>query len=319
LTTVDRARALRDVRSSTRRVRAALAAVALTTVCRAACADAYEDAKKTFADGVELEKRGDYAAALDKFRDAARLKATAGVRFHEGYALEMLGRLASALEAYEAAESAARDQNKVDVLPAIRRRAEPLRERVPRVAIHVRSPSDAVVTIDDRPLAAGARDGAPFPIDPGEHLVFAHAKGHRDLAKRLAVDEGHVESVDIDLERLPVRETAAPPESAHEPPPKRGRSLALPLTTTAGAAAAAAGGVVAFLLAGSAQADAQAECPQRVDCEDQRDAIRGLDAIAALGFAAAAVLASVSVVLWTRPRPASGAVTWSLDALTGAL
>src|SRR4051794_34293222 len=61
-----------------------------------------EQAKKLFEEGTELEKKGDYVAALSKFKEAEQITATAGLRFHEGYCLEMTGKLAAALEVYEA-------------------------------------------------------------------------------------------------------------------------------------------------------------------------------------------------------------------------
>ena len=73
-----------------------------------------------------------------------QVKATPGVRFHEGYCLEMTGRLAAALEAYEASEKMAGEQNKNEVLAAVRARLEPLAQRVPQMILRV-APKDADV------------------------------------------------------------------------------------------------------------------------------------------------------------------------------
>ena len=55
-------------------------------------------ARRSFEDGVSLEKKGDYAGALAKFRESMEIKATLGNRFHIAYCLEMTGKLAAALE-----------------------------------------------------------------------------------------------------------------------------------------------------------------------------------------------------------------------------
>ncbi len=296
-------------------LRAARVALALALLSGTAGADALEVAKKAFERGVELEKQGDYAGALHKFREAEQVKATAGVRFHEAYALEMLGRLAAAKTAYERALDTAKTQGKRDVLAAVQARLEPLRPRVPRLAIRVRTTAAAAeVTLDGEAVTSADSASEPLLVDPGEHVVVARAHG-RELTRKFVAEEGMVSTVDLDVDAEP--RAASPSVAVLRPPPPRPAAQprrTLAFATAAGALLTAGGATLAFVLAGSAQDDARLECPTRTQCEDRRDTVRALDGAALAGFVVAAGLAVLSVVLWTRsPAPAPALRTVSVS------
>lgn len=263
-----------------------------------------EQARRAFEEGVDLEKKGDFAAALARFRDAAQIKATPGVRFHEGYCLEMTGKLALALDTYEQASTLAREQNKTEVLAAVRARLEPLAARVPKLAIRV-EPSDAEVRVDG--VVTASKD--PLRVDPGEHEIVATAKDRLPKQVRITAKEGATETVTLDLERAGAAKpaAAAPPPAAPSPspptePPREepaGRSIAAPVAVTAAAIVLAGGGIAAFAIADGTQSDAQRECLQRISCEAERDKVRTFDALALAGFVGAAGLGALAVVLWS--------------------
>jgi len=264
-----------------------------------------EIARRTFEEGVTLEKRGDYEAALAKFRESRAIKPTLGNRFHAAYCLEMTGKLASALTEYESVDKAAREQNKQDVIEQTRARAEPLRARVPQLGLRLVPPvaSGIEVLLDGALVAPALLDGKTFRADPGDHVVNARAPDHEPFTKELHLDGGGATTVDITL--LPRAREAAPPPEPPRPAPTTADLRPVPnrtaaIVTTAGAALLAAGGLAAFLVAGSEQSDAEASCPTRVRCDDERDRIRTFDALALAGFAGAVGLGAVSVVLWSR-------------------
>ncbi|GAC1537722.1 MAG: hypothetical protein NVS3B10_02070 [Polyangiales bacterium] len=304
----------------------ALAALAPATMAHAqpasVSAGGKERAKKLFEDGLELEKKADYAGALAKYKEAEQLALTAGLRFHTGYCLEMTGKIAAALEEYEGADRLAREQNKQEVHAATAVRLEPLRARVPQIAIRLAtSAKDAEVQLDGVGVPPSLVDGArAFRLDPGEHLVVARAPGYRPFSRKVLVPENVTTAVDITLERvapagaLPARAGAeapappgpaaaapAPPAAARAPPAEAppARSRVLPIATTAGAVVLAGAGIAMFLGAGSAQTSAQRECATKLSCDDRRSRIRTLDALALGGFIGAVGLGVVSVVLWT--------------------
>jgi hypothetical protein len=289
-----------------------------------------EHAKRLFEEGVELEKKSDYAAALAKYKQAEQITATPGLRFHKGYCLEMTGKLAAALEEYEVADKMARDANKQDVRAAVTARLEPLRTRVPQIAIRLATPAkDAEVQLDGALVGAPLLDGKGFRVDPGEHTVTARAGGYKPFTRKIEVPESQTTTVDVTLDPAtaaapaPVAPIAAGAgaavsapiapgagdESVTEPPSERprSRSLTLPIAATGGAMVFAGLGVVTFLVAGGAQNDANRDCPTKPSCDDERSRVRLLDTVALASFIGAAGLGVLAVVLWTSKGPARSA------------
>lgn len=280
-----------------------------------AVAPGKEQAKKLFDEGVDLEKRADYAGAFAKYKEAEQITVTPGLRFHKGYCLEMTGKIASAVEEYDAADKLAREQNKQDVHTAILVRLDPLRARVPQIAIRLTTPAPgAEVQLDGVAVAPALLEGRSFRLDPGEHTVTAHAAGYKSYTRKLVTPESVTTTVDLGLERnatAPVVAVAPvpPPDSTAPPPPgsktdpptesPRSRSRALPIITTAGAVALAGAGVAFFLVASGAHEDAQTDCVTKLTCEDEQSRVRTFDALALGSFIGAAGLGIVSIVLWT--------------------
>ncbi len=291
----------------------AFAASALASVPSAfAQGPGQEIARRAFEDGVALEKKAEYGAALIRFRESAAIKATLGNRYHIAYCLEMTGKLSDALAEYESLEQAAKEQKKNEVVEATRLRVEPLRARVPTLSIRVPppAPTDLTVKLDERPVAAVLLDGREFRVDPGDHVIAAQAPDRGPYTKTLQLAEGEASSVEV---ILPAAAPAAP-SAVTEPPqelPRKSHTLAI--AATAGAGVLAVGGVVAFLLAGSDQHDAQRTCPTKLSCDSERAQVRTFDALALGGFVGAGALAVGAILLWTaKPRPPKGGVQAAL-------
>ena len=287
-----------------------------------ASAPGKEHAKRLFEEGVELEKKRDFAGALAKYKEAEQITVTAGLRFHTGYCLEMTNKLVAALDTYEAADKLARDQNKQEVHAAVTARLDPLRARVPQLALHLATPANgAEVLLDGVAVGAPLLDGKSFRVEPGEHVVTARAAGFKAFTRKVQVPESVTTNVDVSLERT----SAAPVAGAPAAPPAQGapaiapvseplaeaphRSRAAPIAATAGAVVLAGTGIALFLVAGSAQSTAESECLTRTTCDDRRSKIRTFDTLALGAFASAAALGVVSVVLWTSKAPERGAAS----------
>lgn len=284
-----------------------------------------EYAKRLFEEGVDLEKKADYAGALAKYKEAEQITVTPGLRFHTGYCLEMTGKLVAALETYEVADKLARDQNKQDVRAAITARLEPLRARVPQLALRlVTTGVSAEVQLDGATVGAPLLDGKPFRMEAGEHVITARAAGYKPFSRKVQVPENATTQVEVSLERASgaVAPVAGAPPAAAQPassPPPDGqpttaigeppadasphRSRALPIATTAGAVVLAGTGIALFLAAGSAHSTAESDCLAKPTCDTQQSKIRTFDALALGGFVGAAGLAVVSVILWTSKAP----------------
>lgn len=289
-------------RSAARRCAVVLGAI-LTASSAHAQVPGEEIARRAFEEGVALEKKGDYAAALAKFKESEQIKATLGNRYHKAYCLEMTGKLAAALIEYEVVDRSARETNKAELVEATRVRLEPLRARVPRLVLRLVAPAPdgAEVALDGAPIAPALLDGKAFRIDPGDHVITARAPDHDAFTKRLTAGESTTTAVDIALHKASAPATTDAEHDRFTEPPREepGRSRALPIATTAGAVALAGGGIVAFLLAGSAQSDLEKTCATKPSCEDDKSTTRTLDALALGAFVGAAGLAALSVVLWT--------------------
>jgi hypothetical protein len=323
-----------------RKLRALLVSLAVagtTTVGLAAFtpsvahAQAKEQAKKLFDEGLELEKKTEYVAALAKYKEAAQITVTPGLRFHTGYCLEMTGKLAAALEEYESADKLAREQNKQEVHAAVTTRLDPLRTRVPQIAIRLATPAkDADVQLDGVVVASPLLEGKSFRVDAGEHTVTARASGYKAFTRRVQVPENVTTTVDVSLDAMEPEPSATanggsnPKSAAFTEPPAEARptrSLALPIATTAGAVVLAGTGIAMFLVAGGAQSDAQQDCATKATCDDERSRVRTFDALALGGFIGAAGLGVVSIILWTsngsEPRAATATTLVATPSTVG--
>lgn len=290
-----------------------------------------EVAKKLFEDGIDLEKKGDYVAALAKYKEAEQITATPGLRFHKGYCLEMMGKLNAALEEYEAADKLARDANRADVHGAVIARLDPLRTRIPLIAIRLATVAkDAEVQLDGTPVGAPLLDGKAFRLDPGEHSVTARAPGHHNFGRRVQVPESMTTTVDIVLDRAAAPTAGPPPPAAGasaagaEGAPKgqgaegaQRRSLVVPIATTAGAVVLVVAGVAFVAVAGGAQSDAKASCPQKTTCDSEQSKVRTFDALALGSFIGGAGLGVLSAVLWTSKGGDRGAALVAKPAFAG--
>ncbi|HVJ88577.1 MAG TPA: hypothetical protein VM580_02165, partial [Labilithrix sp.] len=144
-----------------------------------------ELARSAFEEGVALEKKGDFAAALTKFKESEQIKATLGNRYHKAYCLEMTGKLAAALIEYEVVEKTARETKKHEIAETTRGRIDALRPKVPQLALKLgpTTPKQVSVALDGAPVSPALLDGKAFRIDPGEHVVTARADGHDPFTK----------------------------------------------------------------------------------------------------------------------------------------
>lgn len=278
-------------------------------------------ARELFAQAIADEKRGEYAAALEKLRRVVTVKATPSVHFHLAYCHEHLGELVLALGAYDAAEREATRERNEDVLRLVRATVPALRARVPTLALDVTpKPAGFVVRLDGRPLASGVL-GVPVPVDPGSHVVEAEAPGHEPTSARVELAERDAVARVLHLapRALAAREappaapasaaatTARAPAAAPAGTPSRRGGRAAPVVATAGAVVFAGAGV-GFLLAASARQDsARTACAERVTCDDLRGGVRTLDALALGSFVAAAGVATLAVVLFARGASADDA------------
>lgn len=275
-----------------------------------------ETARHRFDEGVALEKKADYAAALAKFVESEQIKATLGNRYHKAYCLEMMGKLAAALAEYEFVDKRARETDKTELAEATRIRLEPLRARVPQLSLKLgpAAPNETEVTLDGTLVSPALIGGQAFRIDPGQHIITARAADHAAFTKSITAPEGTTTSIEVVLQK----EAKAKPEKREpadrtdiDPSGATGQhSSTLPILTTAGAVVLGAAGTAFYVVAGNEQEVLRATCQTPPGCsEEDKSPTRTFDALALGSWIGAASLAALSVVLWTAKSNASASAS----------
>lgn len=271
---------------------------------RAAAQDPAERqaARKLGEEGDALFDKGEYQAALEKYRKAAELIEVPTLRLREARTLEKLGRLVEASERYlsvvrtEVAADAPQDHR--DSVTLAREEHAALEPRIPNIVVNFAgSGSQPRVTLDGAPFPP-ALLGEKRPVDPGKHRIEAR-RGDALFARDVEAREGAVVTVDIELppERAAPRPRPKPQPIEEEP------NILWPLGWAAlgvGVAGLAVGGITGGL-AIDRQADLEDDCGDALDCPprfyDDADNYNALRIASAVGFYAGGAFAATGIVL----------------------
>lgn len=153
-------------------------------------------ARAQYRQGLSLEAAGDWAGALAKFEQVAKVKLTPQVRFHIARSKEHLGRLNEALGDYRLAEYEA-EQAGAKELSEIRSAREALEARIPKLVIK-RGPGaeKAKIELDGVELGS-AKVGSAVAVDPGTHGIVAIMPGGGEFMETVSVDEGETKEVEL--------------------------------------------------------------------------------------------------------------------------
>jgi hypothetical protein len=190
-------------------------------------------ARTEFKEGVSLEAAGDWAGALAKFQDVAKVKTTPQVRFHIGRCKEKLGRLNEALGEYRMAEYDAQ-KSKAKELPEITQAREALEARVPKLVI-TRGDNATAASIELDGVALGeAQVGKEVSVDPGPHRIVGKVAAGQ-FEQNVSVGEGETKNVELDVPPELLKKPAAatkdeepeptPEETPPEAPPEKKKSV----------------------------------------------------------------------------------------------
>lgn len=183
---------------------------------RAAEPDARAQARALSQEGARHYNRGEYEAALEKFREAYRTFANPRILFNLGQVQRDLGRPVEAIESFERFLAEAGDA------PAPARAAagkwlEELRTRVATVEVSC-GLDGAEVTLDGQshgqtPLPR------PLTVMPGPHQLLVEKPGFVTFAARLNAERGARTSVEARLEPVPPPAPPAPAPVVRPAPP----------------------------------------------------------------------------------------------------
>ena len=169
-------------------------------------AQRYEEAAMYFARAEAIM----HAPTLLLFLARSQAKLGQYVKARESYIKVVREQLAAdAPSAFVAAKQSASVE-----LPAVEAQIATLTLQVPDVPI-----DSLAVSIDDEQVA-GAIVGVPYPIDPGEHRIVAHADGYQSAELELSLEAGQSREVSLQLVRAaaaPQAPASAPVQRASEP------------------------------------------------------------------------------------------------------
>lgn len=244
-----------------------LTTLVLTTPAHAQDKEALEKARRLYRQGISKEAAGDWAGALAKFEEVAKVKLTPQVRFHMGRCKENLGRLTEALGDYRVAEYEA-EQAGAKELDEIRGAREKLEGRVPKlVIVRGKGAENAKIELDGVEVG-DSQVGKEVSVDPGPHRVVAKLPNGQSFEESVNVSEGQTEQLELVAPKdLGVAAALAEPEEEEGPPPDDGAdaredegSGALPWVIGGiGAVSLVASGVF-FTMKNSAEDDLDKEC-----------------------------------------------------------
>ncbi|WP_434043319.1 MULTISPECIES: PEGA domain-containing protein [Sorangium] len=266
--------------------------------------DELKRARAQFQQATELEQAGNWAAALQQFREVGQVRMTPQVRFHIAVCEENLGRLVAALGGYELALAEA-DTVGPDFRAEVEASIGRLRARIPKlVIVRGKGAGSAAMALDGIALG-GTSIGVEVPLDPGPHALTAKAPNYKLFQETVELKEGGVTRVEVTLEALPqellIRAGALP-----EKPP----SKVVPYVIGGVGAASLIGSGVLFVLRQGALADLEDACgPGGKSCPSSM-ASRYDDlkfyhygAQVALGVGVAAVGTATAILLLQRKKP----------------
>jgi hypothetical protein len=262
-----------------------LATMGASVAARAQVDEGVRASARQLADEAgEAFEKGDFAAALDKYRRADALVPLPTLSLRVARCLEKLGRYVEASERYLEVARIQVEQDPRGLQAEAKTQAEAERAallpRIPALILELRGDAaGATVTLDDKPFPT-ALLGAKRLLDPGTHRVVVRV-GSATATREVRLTQGETMTVPIDLAKGPAEArtptpgpTAPAPEQPPTPPPPP-TSNTRPLRGAAitfgviGAAGLVVGGVTGGLALGQKGALANDCVPKgggRFDC-----------------------------------------------------
>lgn len=274
-------------------------------------------ARVLFNEGLALRANGELAPALEKFKGANALGGTPITALELGRTYAMVGRLLEGREVLQSVERIAHKPNESERSLVARREAAQL-----AVDLNARIPTLAV-RLENVPIGAALRVsidgvevdvptlGSPRPVDPGRHVVTAHAGEASEVRVEVDVLESRVQSVDVRFPAPPppmaspqasvVATAPAPPHV--DVPPRRGTNGLVWVGVSAVGAGLAVGTIAGIVTLTKASA-LKSECfNQQCGPSGHGDLVAANTAgtIATIGFAVAG--AGVALTVWGLVNP----------------
>jgi len=296
-------------------------ALALALTCPQASAQAVDDrarADALFREGQDLMTAGQVASACTKLEESQRIDPKLGRLLNVAYCHAQAGRVASAWGEYNQAAALALQTGQSERETFARTQASELALKLSFLRVDLgAAPEVSEVTLDGKALA---RDqcAAPFPIDPGSHMLTFAAPGRQPRTQTVTVSGPGTLRIAIDpldavqTAQAPAATVPATAAFAESPQPARpAGGDRVPGWIVAGLGGVALGvGTVFALRAVALRNEADPECPNR-RCTPHGQSLIG-DAttaatVADVGLAVGAIGLGIGGWLLLRPMSSAGA------------
>jgi hypothetical protein len=183
-------------------------------------ADQAKQAAAKYKDGLKFFEDQKFTEALALFREAFAVTKSPNAQLMVGLCLKQLGQ---PVEAYRELtqviqEATARNEAKYQKsLETAQTEIAGLEGQVGKLTITLpEQPPGLALKLDGETLSVEAL-AAPVVVKPGEHEIVATADGRAPFTRKLQVDGGATQSVEVKLAEAP--SAVAPPPAAPPPPP----------------------------------------------------------------------------------------------------
>ncbi|HZO12730.1 MAG TPA: PEGA domain-containing protein, partial [Polyangiaceae bacterium] len=155
-----------------------------------------QEARKAYAGGKAKMGKGDYAGALEDFRNADRLVPGAAPKYQIAVCLDRLGKAEEAVAAYRAfLDTPPGDKYVTEAADATKRVAELEQQLIGKVKLNITpAGAAATITVDGAPA-----QGPELSLKPGRHTIIVSAPGYQDAKQEIEVKAGATADVTITL------------------------------------------------------------------------------------------------------------------------
>lgn len=153
-------------------------------------------AEQLFAQGKELSKAGDWAAACPKFEASLRYDPALGTRLNLATCYEKVGKIASAWALYKESADLARKAGDDKRRAFAAKQVSSLEPRLPRLSVTATATPGLTVTRNGTTIDA-VLFGTPAFVDPGEYEIVASAPGFEPYSTKVMASEWNLTEVTV--------------------------------------------------------------------------------------------------------------------------
>ncbi len=298
-------------------------------------------AESLFHDGRSLLDQGQIAEACAKFAESQRLVPKVGTLLNLATCHERQGLTATAWAEFRRAATEAERAGQAERRALAERHVADLDAQLAKLVVTCAEPAPEQAILLDGVTLGPAALGAPFPIDPGRHVVEASAAGKRSFRAELEIGPRGEQSLAIpkledeplaEVKSEPAAEPVAPASPVVQPTQPRSKTKTAPVPvaerdSSSRTYALVSGGVAVVALAAGSYFGLRAfalESDAEEHCRGEACSPRGLELyedvdraalISTVAFAVGLTAAGVSVYfVASEPSSSASAVRGGLGA-----